>query len=115
VALDHEAPELDQAVWAMTCGTHHANWFALADGLKDRIVRNDPLDPHGGVAALTVEGAQLAMFAVVLFHGADAVVRARTELMGWDPPSEMTKSREAMAETSRLVVEQLKHPDSRSV
>jgi hypothetical protein len=45
------------------------------------------------------------MFASVLFKGADAVVRARTALMGWPEGRAMVSSREALNVASRTIVE----------
>lgn len=114
IALGAHAPDLDQAVWAIACGTHHANWWALSDGLAGQMQR-DPLDPGGGVAAITAKSSQLAMFGVVLFQGADAVRRARAELMGWPETDAMLHCREALEANSRLIVEQLRHSDDDDV
>jgi hypothetical protein len=108
VALGAEAKELDETVWALACATQHANWFALADGLHDSFVRNDPLDPLGGVEAITVKAPALAMFAAVIFSGADAVQRARADLMGWSPSDELVASRSALTDLRRLVTTQLR-------
>lgn len=108
VALGAEAKELDETVWALACATQHANWFALADGLRDTFVRSDPFDHLGGVAAITVKGSGLAMFAAVIFSGADAVQRARSELMGWSPSDELAASRSALTELRRAITEQLR-------
>lgn len=108
IALGAHAPDLDQAVWAIACGTHHANWWALSDGLASQM-QKDPLDSRGGVAAITAKSSQLAMFGVVLFQGADAVRRARSELMGWPESDASRRSRDAMEANGKLIVDQLRH------
>ena len=92
----------------MASATHHGNWFALADGLKDKLVRNDPLDELGGLAPITAQAQHLFMFGVYAFFGADVVATARTELMGWAVSPTMTSSRASLRELGRAVVEQLK-------
>lgn len=104
VAFDGEAPELDRVLWAMACGTHHANWFALSDGLAGEVMRNDPFDALGGVVPLKIDGRSLSMFALMIFQGADAVVRARTELMGWVESDSMVSSRQDLNELGRAFV-----------
>ena len=77
------ALHFDRTMWSLLSASIHGTWYALSDGLFEKIVE-DPLDPNGGFAPIVIEAKQIIVFAITVAEGLRAGAEARASLLGWE-------------------------------
>src|SRR5690606_35290082 len=68
VAFGNDGDGLDPTLWNVLSSTSHGTWYAVSAGLLERMQRNDPFDPNGGMAPIVIESQQLYLYGLMAYY-----------------------------------------------
>lgn len=104
-AIGTRAVDLDRALWNVLSALQHGTWYALSDGLGERM-RTDPFDDRIGAAPIVVSGQHLTVVGLMCWFGCRAAYETQRELMGWEQPNDIREAEQALMSQASSIAQQ---------